>query len=81
MGTLHTLYAAYRQLKDTERKQKEYQRLVGQELSYTILKDLINSAYHGVVISATLKDGTKLEIRREDPLDPWRKAINTGEYF
>lgn len=78
---LKTLTAAYAMLKEQERKQKDYDRLVGRELSYTIIKDLVNSAAFGVVINVTLRDGTKLEIKREDEFDALKKSRASGEYF
>jgi len=38
-------------------------------VNYAIIRDLVNSAYHGVVISVTFKDGTKLDIKRTDEFD------------
>jgi hypothetical protein len=69
---LSTLFSAYRALREQERKQKDYNRLVGSDLSYTILRDLINSATFGVVVNVRLKDGTTLELRREDEFEKHR---------
>ena len=63
------LRAALAIVRENERKKKLYDELVGTELSYKILKDLINSAAYGVVIDITLKDGSKLVIRRTEDFD------------
>jgi NAD(P)H-nitrite reductase large subunit len=60
------LRAALKIVQEQEKRKKAYDKLVGAELSYPIIKDLINSAAHGVVIEATLKDGSKLVIRRQE---------------
>jgi len=74
MMAARQLLAAYRQIKAQERKQRDYDALVGAELNYTIIKDLINSAQQNVVIHLTFKDGTSMDIRREDPFDRFRAA-------
>jgi hypothetical protein len=66
------LLAAYRIVKEQERKQRQYDALVGTQVNYVIIKDLINSAQHDVVIHVQFKDGTQLDIRREDPFDKLR---------
>ena len=55
----------------TEKRKKDalLNTLVGQELNYTIIKDLINSARYDVIIDLTLKDGTNLKIKRMDSFD------------
>lgn len=70
------LMETYRMVKETERRKKEYSRLVGQELNYTILRDIVNSAAPGKVVFVTLKDGTKLEVRQEDSFDRYKKRIS-----
>jgi hypothetical protein len=75
------LLAAYRVIKENERKQRQYDALVGTEVNYTIIKDLIASAQHDVVISLTFRDGSKMDIRREDPFDKLRaKGDPEGRY-
>ena len=69
------LIAAYRQIKTEERKQRDYAALVGTELNYIILKDLINSARWGVVVTVTLKDGTRMDIRPDNPFDRYQQQI------
>lgn len=66
------LLAAYRMVQAQERKQRQYDALVGSQINYTIIKDLINSAQHDVVIHLQFKDGTQMDIRREDPFDRLR---------
>ena len=66
---LKELAAALRIVREQERRKKAYNKLIGTELSYPILKDLINSASHGVVIECTLKDGARLVLRREEAFD------------
>lgn len=67
--------AAYRkisaEIRQQEEKQKQYEALVGESLSYPIIKDLINTAQIGVTLTLFFKDGTRAEIRREEtPADP-----------
>ena len=70
------LMETYRMVKETERRKKEYSRLVGQELNYTILRDIVNSAAPGKVVFVTLKDGTRLEIRQEDSFDKYKRKVS-----
>lgn len=65
---------AARQIKEQKRKQAEYDRLVGAELNYTILRDLVNSARFDVRIHLTMKDGVQLDIVREDKFDRFQRA-------
>jgi len=60
-----------------EERQKQYNALVGQELSYPIIRDLINSAANGVEITLTFKDGTKMDIHKADKMqdDPYRNEL------
>ena len=67
------LVDTYRMVRETERRKKEYNRLVEQELNYTILRDIVNAAAPGKVVYVTLKDGTKLEVRQEDNFDRLRR--------
>lgn len=70
---ISALLTAYKQIKDAEKKQKQLDRLSATDLNYGIVRDLINSAYNGVVITVTLRDGTKLDIKREDNFDRLQK--------
>jgi hypothetical protein len=74
------LLAAYRVIREQERKKRQYEALVGTEVNYTIIRDLINTAQHDVVVHVTFKDGTAFDIRREDPFDRFkdRQARNRG---
>lgn len=63
------LLKAYKQVRDFQRKERQFARLRAVPLNYPILKDLINSAQHGIVIHVTMSDNTKLDIRREDAFD------------
>ena len=57
-------------LAEQKRKKDElYSQLVGEKLNYEIIRDLCNSAQHGIVIEAVLPDGSKLVIRREEAFD------------
>lgn len=70
MNNLKRRIEAYKklnaELRLQEERQRQYNSLVGEHLNYPIIKDLINSAVHGVVIRFILKDGTQMEIRREE---------------
>lgn len=63
------ILATYRQIKDLKRKERQLAQLKATPLNYTILRDLLNSAQHGVVIHLTMTDGTRLDIRQEDAFD------------
>jgi len=63
------LVKTYLQIADAEKKQRELDAMTAETINYGIIRDLINSAYHGVVISVTFKDGTKLDIKRTDEFD------------
>lgn len=71
-----TLIKAYRQINDAEKKQKQFDRMSAVPLNYGILRDLINSAYNGVHIEVTLKDGTTLVIKRDDAFDKLQRKYN-----
>lgn len=62
--------AAYRkisaELRLQEERQAQYEALVGESCSYPIIKDLINSAQNNVVVKFIFKDGTTMEIRKEE---------------
>jgi len=75
---ISALLTAYKQIKDAEKKQKQLDRLSATDLNYGIVRDLINSAYNGVVITVTLRDGTKLDIKREDNFDRLQKKYVEG---
>lgn len=60
-------------MRDNERKQKALNRLSAVPLNYAIIRDLINSASHGVHIEVKLPGGVVLEIKRDDPFDKIKK--------
>ena len=64
-----SFWQAYKQIRDIRRKERQFAKLRAVPLNYPILKDLINSAQHGIVIHVTMSDNTKLDIRREDAFD------------
>jgi len=64
-----TLIKAYKNLNEAEKKQKQLDKLSSVPLNYGIIRDLINSAYNGVHIEVTFKDGTILNIKRDDAFD------------
>jgi len=68
------LYDAYKAIVEAERKQKALDQMSAEVINYGIIRDLINSAYHGVVITVTFKDGTKLDIERKDAYDRAQKS-------
>ena len=57
--------AIYLQIRDAERKQKQLDKMKASPLNYGILRELINSAVHGVDIEVKLIDGTTLTIKPE----------------
>ena len=71
---MNAFMTAWQMIREQRKKQKQYEALVGKELNYSIIQDLVNQAAHGVVVSLTLKDGAKVDIRREDAFDRFRNA-------
>ena len=61
--------------KAAREKQKKYDELVGSKLTHGILKDLVNSAAHGVVIQFTMESGQVVTIRREEDFDELQKKV------
>ena len=70
----NAFFTAWGMVKEQRKKQKQYDALVGSELNYSIIQDLVNQAAHGVVISVTFKSGDKVDIRREDAFDRFQKS-------
>lgn len=66
---IRQLRAAYQMVKEQQRRERQYKELVGEQLNYQIIQDLINSARYDVVVYLTLKDGTRIEMRREDAFE------------
>ena len=71
---VNALLQAYKVLADAERKQKQLDKMAAEPLNYGIIRDLINSATNGVLINVMLKDGTKLEIKRQDEFDKLQRT-------
>ena len=72
------LLAAYKQLSDIEKKQKQVDKLEAEKLNYGIIRDLINSAENNVIINLTFKDGTKMEIKKDTPFDRIKSSYVEG---
>ena len=72
------LIKAYKTLADQEKKQKQLDKMAAEPLNYGIIRDLVNSATHAVVISVTFKDGTKLDIK---PREAMHQRIGVPEGF
>ena len=55
--------------KEKERKNKEnaYKALVSRALDHQLLKEIVNEAKTGTVITLIFVDGSKMEIRQELP--------------
>ena len=66
--------AALKIVAEQEKRRKQYEALVGSELNYKIIKDLVNQASHNVAIECVLKDGSKIIIRREEAFDQLNKV-------
>lgn len=66
MIDVKVLLGAYKALKDNEKKQKALDKMAAAPINYAIIRDLINSAYQGVSIEVTFKDGTHLDIKRDE---------------
>lgn len=71
-----TLLKAYKSLHDAETKQKELDKMAAVPINYGIIRDLINSAYNGVHIEVTFKDGTMLNIKRDDAFDKLQRKYS-----
>jgi hypothetical protein len=70
------LLQAYKQIRDIRRKERAFAKLKASALTMPIIKDLVNSAQHGIVIHVTLADNTQLDIRREDAFDKMQDDRN-----
>lgn len=51
-------------------KRKQYKALVGQDLNYPIIQDLINSAARGVDVVVTLRDASVIKMTRSATSTP-----------
>lgn len=72
---IRTLLQAYKSIKEAERKQKELDKMASGNFTHTILKDLVNSAAYGVTIKLTFKDGTNMEIVRDEQYDKMKRYV------
>jgi hypothetical protein len=73
-----SLLKAYQTIAEAEKKQKALDKMAAGPLNYGIIRDLMNSAYNGVVVSVRLADGTTLEIKRQDAFDRLQKNYQEG---
>lgn len=78
---LMTLLKAYKQLAEAEKKQKALDKMSAADINYGIIKDLMNTAYNGIVVTITFRDGSKMDIKREDSFDRLQKASSYQEAF
>jgi len=62
---IKTIFRIYKQVADAQRKQKELDRLKAVPLNYGIIRELVNSAQHGVAIEVKLIDGSSFTIKQE----------------
>lgn len=66
---LGDLVLAFRAVKAERAKQARYKRMLGRTPDYTLIKEMIDDARYDVVGTVTFVDGTKIDLRREDPTD------------
>ena len=62
-------------------KRKQYQALVGQELNYPIIQDLINSAARGVEVIVTLPGAATIKMTRTVGPSPEEMKKAWGELY
>ncbi len=53
------------QIKEQEDKQAQYDALVGEHLSYPIIKDLFQTAQAGLIMTIHFKDGSKVVVEKD----------------
>lgn len=74
-------FEAYKQAKIKKEYQKNLKRFLSVGgLDYIALQNMVNQALAGVEINITLPDATRLEIRREDPLNRASKILDRELY-
>lgn len=66
---IRMLIKAYKQIEAEEVKQKQFDELEANPLNYGIIRDLVNTAQAGIVITINLTDGNKIVIERKDAFD------------
>lgn len=76
-----TVKSALKLAEMAQEKQKQYDALVGSDLNYTIIRDLINSAANGVVITITFKSGEKMTIERDTTPNLGNRNLYRDETF
>ena len=77
---LITIREMRKQVKTKRVKDAMYRVLVGKELNYLIIRDLINAARYDVKIDVVLKDGSRMTIQRDDAFDKLQKPGKTELY-
>ncbi len=65
--------AAYKIVKEQERKKRLYKDLIGESPRVELIKDLVNQALHNVVIEMVFPNSTRVIIRREEAFDQLEK--------
>ncbi len=65
--------AAYKIVKEQERKKRLYKDLIGENPRVELIKDLVNQALHNVVIEMVFPNSTRVIIRREEAFDQLEK--------
>lgn len=78
---LATLLQAYKQIRSAEKKQKQLDKMSASDINYGIIRDLMNTAYNGITVTITFKDGSKMDIKREDSFDRLDKSRSYQEAF
>ncbi len=68
-----------RQIREKRTKDALRKTLVNTPLNYEIIQDLINTTRFDVKVNLTLKDGTKIEMVREDPYDRLQRTSRDPE--
>lgn len=66
--------AAWEMVREQKKRRRQLEKLQGAPLHGGILKQLVDEAAHGVVITLTFADGAKAEIRREDAFDRFKNS-------
>jgi hypothetical protein len=66
---IRMLIRAYKQIEAEEVKQKQFDELEANPLNYGIIRDLVNTARAGIVVTINLKDGAKIVMESKDSFD------------
>ena len=75
---LQLLLKAYKQIKEAQKKQKALDKMSAADINYAIIRDLINSAQYGVTITVSFRDGSRMDIKRDDNFDRLQKKYVEG---